>query len=264
MERVHSADGTAIAYARSGAGPPLLLVHAITGDHRRWAAVLPALEPHCTVYAMDRRGRGRSGAAAAYSLAAEAEDIVAVIGAIGAPTALLGYSSGAICALEAAARTDRVRRLVLFEPPIAIPPGTPMTPPAVLDRMGAQVAAGDHEGATLTFLREVVRLPEPAIAQARQAPSWPARIATAPGTAREMRAVAGYRFAPERFAALAVPTLLLMGSETAPHQRAAIAALAATLPANQVRVLEGHGHAAPDTAPDLFACEVVRFLTTPG
>jgi pimeloyl-ACP methyl ester carboxylesterase len=261
MEQVYSTDGTPIAYARSGTGPPLLLVHGITGDHRRWAAVLPALEAHFTVYAMDRRGRGQSGDVAAYSLAAEADDIVAVIAAIGTPTALLGYSSGAICALEAATRTDRMRRLVLFEPPIAIPPGQPMTPPAVLDRMGAQVAAGDHEGATLTFLREAVRLPEPAITRARQDPSWSIRIATAPRTEREMRAVEGYHFAPERFAALAVPTLLLMGGETAPHQRAAIDALAATLPDNQVRVLEGHGHTAPDSAPDLFAREVVRFLT---
>lgn len=261
MDMVHSADGTSIAYARSGTGPPLLLVHGITGDHRRWAAVLPALESHFTIYAMDRRGRGRSGDAGAYSLSAEAEDIVAVIGAIGSSTALLGYSSEAICALEAATRTALVRQLVLFEPPIAIPPGRPMTPPAVLDQMGAQVAAGDHEGATLTFLRDVVRLPEAAITHARQDPSWPTRIATAPGTEREMRAVEGYLFASERFAALAIPTLLLMGSTTAPHQRAAIDALAATLSNHQVRVLEGHGHMAPDTAPDLFVRAVVEFLT---
>lgn len=264
MEQVRSANGTTIAYARSGAGSPLLLVHAITGDHRRWAPLLPALEPHFTVYALDRRGRGQSGDAAAYSLEAEAADIVAVIGAIGAPTALLGHSSGAICALEAAQRAGQVRSLVLYEPPIPIPPGQPMTPPPALARMEEQLAAGDPEGAILTFWREAVRLPEPALAHARALPSWPARIASAPLILRELRAVEDYVFAPERFATLAIPTLLLLGSTTAPHHRVATEALAATLPDSQVRVLEGEGHVAMDTAPDLFAREVVRFLTEAG
>lgn len=262
MDQVRSADGTPIAYAHSGTGPPLLLVHAITGDHRRWAPLLPALEPHLTVYAMDRRGRGESGDAEAYSLAAEAADIVAVIAAIGAPMALLAHSSGAICALEAAQRTDLVRRLVLYEPPIPVPPGRPMTPPHVLARMGEQLAAGDREGATLTFMREAVRISAPALAQARALPSWPTRVAAAPLILRELLAVEGYVFAPERCVALTMPTLLLLGSATAPHHRTATEALAATLPHAQIRVLEGQGHVAMDTAPDLFTSAIVQFLTT--
>jgi pimeloyl-ACP methyl ester carboxylesterase len=35
MERVISADGTPIAYRRSGEGPPLVLVHGGTADHTR-------------------------------------------------------------------------------------------------------------------------------------------------------------------------------------------------------------------------------------
>lgn len=263
MYHIPSADGTMIAFARSGEGPPLLLVHAITGDHRRWSPLLPALESHFTVYALDRRGRGESGAGAAYSLEAEAEDILAVISAIEMPTALLAHSSGALCALEAVRHTDRVHRLVLYEPPIPIPPGTPMTPPSVLGRMDELITAGDAEGALLVFWREAVRLPEPEIIRSRADPSWPARIATAPLILREMRAVEGYVFIPERFASLDIPTLLLLGSATAPHLRAATEALGATLPNARVRVLEGQGHLAMDTAPDLFLREVVQLLSSP-
>ena len=53
MEKVTSRDGTLIAVYRSGAGRPLLLVHGGTADHDRWSPLLPNLEPHFTVYAMD-------------------------------------------------------------------------------------------------------------------------------------------------------------------------------------------------------------------
>ncbi len=37
MEPVTSADGTEIAYERTGSGPPLVLVHGSgVSDHRRW------------------------------------------------------------------------------------------------------------------------------------------------------------------------------------------------------------------------------------
>jgi peptide-methionine (S)-S-oxide reductase len=86
MATITSKDGTRIAYSRSGSGPPLVLVHGTTADHTRWARVLPELEPHFTVYAMDRRGRGGSGDAADYAIEREFEDVAAVVDAIGDPS----------------------------------------------------------------------------------------------------------------------------------------------------------------------------------
>jgi len=53
MEQITSNDGTVIAFWRSGAGRPLLLVHGTTADHRRWSGILPHLEQHFTVFAID-------------------------------------------------------------------------------------------------------------------------------------------------------------------------------------------------------------------
>ena len=151
MERINSSDGTAISYRRGGAGPPLLLVHGTTADHRSWAQVTPLLAEQCTVYALDRRGRGESGDAADYSLGREAEDIAAVIEAIGRPVCLLGHSYGALCCLEAALLTDRIARLILYEPGLA--GDIPLYPPGVPERMQALIDAGDLEAAMLALFR---------------------------------------------------------------------------------------------------------------
>ena len=84
MESLISADGTRIAYKRSGNGPPLVLVHGATSNHTRWAGILPELEDEFTVFAMERRGRGESGDAATYSIDREYEDVVAVPARTGA------------------------------------------------------------------------------------------------------------------------------------------------------------------------------------
>jgi len=71
MDFVTNRDGTRIAFAVTGRGPPLVMVHGTTAGHTRWAAVLPEPERSFTVLAMDRRGRGESGDAANYEMARE-------------------------------------------------------------------------------------------------------------------------------------------------------------------------------------------------
>lgn len=128
METVRSKDGTAIAFQRSGAGSPLVLVHGAVSDHSRWMPILPPLEKQFTVYALDRRGRGGSGDTKLYAIEREFEDIAAVVDSIGGPVDLLAHSFGAFCALEAARLTSNIGRLILYEPP---PPGVKGTmPPA--------------------------------------------------------------------------------------------------------------------------------------
>ena len=136
METVTSRDGTPIAYERSDEGPPLILMHGMASTHLTWAFVLPELQEHFTVYAMDRRGRGESGVGGGtdYSMEREVEDVVAVIDSTDGPVDLLGHSYGAILALEVALRrTDRVRRLVLYEGRIPLPEGAQRYPPEGVD-----------------------------------------------------------------------------------------------------------------------------------
>lgn len=258
MEQIISKDGTAIGFQRSGSGPPLLLVHGTTADHSRWSPIVPRFEQHFSVYAMDRRGRGGSGDAPAYELAREAEDVAAVVEAIGEPVFLLGHSYGAVCSLEAALLTDKISRLILYEPPI--PTGQPQYPPDFPERMQALIDRGELEDALELFMREVVRMPEHELEVYRQLPAWQVRIQLAPTVPREMAFDRTYRFKTDEFAALQVPTMLLLGGDSPPLFQQATKLVDATLPDSRVVILPGQQHIAMDIAPELFVNEVQRFL----
>jgi pimeloyl-ACP methyl ester carboxylesterase len=255
-ETIVSRDGTPIAVWRGGEGPPLVLVHGATADHSRWAPVLPALQERFTVLAMDRRGRGGSGDAPAYAFEREFEDVAAVADRAGEEVAVLGHSHGGVCALEAALLTDRIRTLVLYEPPM----GFVKAKPGVAARLEALLAAGERDELLAVFLGEVAGLPPDQIALMRSLPAWEGRLAAVGTIPREERATQEYEFRPERFRGLEVPTLFLLGGDSPAGFRRAAEAVDAALPDCRVSVMPGQRHAAMDTAPDLFTAEVLGFL----
>jgi pimeloyl-ACP methyl ester carboxylesterase len=263
QQTVASADGTPIAYWRSGDGPPLILVHGSFDDHNAWAPVLPAFEVRFSVYTVDRRGRGGSGDGTAHSLESEATDIAEVVESIGGQEEevnLLGHSYGGVCALEAAGRTTHVRRLVLCEP--AVPAGIAFFPPGVIDRIEELVEEGKREEAGTVFVRDVAKLPPDVVDLLRDDPSWPASVAAAHTLPREMRALEGYVLDPARLRGLQTPTLVLLGGDTLPSIKAAAEAVDEALPNSRMVVMSGQGHVAMNTGTELFTTEVLRFLTT--
>ncbi len=257
MERVRSKDGTEIAFERSGTGPALVLVHGTSADRTRWQPVLPLLERAFSVYAVDRRGRGESGDAAAYSLEREYEDIAAVAGSIEAPLHLLGHSYGALICLEAALRVANLSRLVLYEPLVSV--GETVYTPRIRARIQERLDAGDREEALLVFFRELVGVTEDQLAVMRTSPEWPGRLKAAHTIPREF-ADEDYILDPSRFRDLRTPVLLLSGSESPAYLRKATEMVHAALPNSRVAVMPGQGHIAMRTAPDLFVRLVTEFL----
>lgn len=258
-QAVASADGTRIGYWRSGSGDPLVLVHGTSTDHGRWARVLPLLQSHFSVVAIDRRGRGASGDSPQYAIEREFEDIAAVIDEIRAPVTLVGHSYGGICSLEASALTSGVARLILYEPPI--PVGIEIYTPGILDRLDALLAADDRDGILMAFMTEIVQMPTAQAERFRELPGWDARVALAHTVVRETRTHAQYRFEPDRWRQCGVPTLLLPGGDSPPFLVKATELLHATLPQSTMRVLPGQQHVAMETAPEMFARDVLRFAS---
>jgi pimeloyl-ACP methyl ester carboxylesterase len=258
MQQIRSKDGTIIGFRRSGSGPPLLLVHGTTADHSRWAPISPHFEQHFTVYAMDRRGRGESGDAPDYDIMREAEDVAAMVDAIGEPVFLLGHSYGGVCSLEASLLTDEVSRLILYEPPIST--SLPMYPPGVPDQMQALIDNNEWESALEMFFREVVKMPEHEFQAYRQLPVWKVRVRLAPTIPRELAIDRTYHFQAERFGNHQVPTMLLLGGDSPPFFQQAIRLVDSTLSNSQVVILPGQQHIAMDTNPELFVKEVFQFL----
>jgi pimeloyl-ACP methyl ester carboxylesterase len=258
VQKFISKDGASIACFKSGSGAPLVLVHGTAADHTRWAPVLSGLEKRFTVYACDRRGRGASGDAPAYSIEGEFDDVAAVIDGIGEPVDVLGHSHGAICSLEAATRARNLRRLVLYEPPI--PAGVAIYPPGMIDRLQGRLDAGDRDGVVSTFMAEVVRVPPDQLALMKSLPAWPSRVSAAHTIVRELRAQEQYSLDASRVQGVHVPTLLLLGEASPPFFGAALERIHAALPQSRRVVLPRQTHVAMDTAPDLFLREVLTFL----
>jgi pimeloyl-ACP methyl ester carboxylesterase len=258
MQQVISEDGTVISYLKSGTGLPLLFVHGTTADHRSWIILSPHLEHHHAVYALDRRGRGASGDSPDYELMREAEDIVAVVEAIGEPVSLFGHSFGGLCCLEATLLTNKISHLILYEP--LIPTGTPSFPLGVVDRIQAQVEHGELEAAMELFLRDVAKIPDHELEAYRQKPLWKARIPLAPTIPREMSIEMTYRFNAEKFAGFQVPAMLLLGGDSPEIYQKSIEIIDSALPNSKVVILPGQQHMAHHMNPELLAKEVLQFL----
>ena len=258
---VRSPDCVELAVWVEGQGPPLVLVHGSIQDHTVSAALVQALRPQFTTYAMDRRGFGASGDRPSYSLDREFADVAAVVDEVAArtgnPVVLWGHSFGASCAMGGATLTENVSHLLLYEPSLGLP-----YPTGWIDQVEQLVAAGDLEAAIVMVLRDLLEFTDDQIEQRRAEPEWAGRVATAPTVAREARAEQEWTYTDNPMGRITAQTLLLSGSESPPDIKQATEAARASIPGARERVLAGQAHIAHRTDPDLVAGIVRGFVTT--
>ncbi len=139
MDTTISADGTRIAYETFGSGRPVVIVGGAFSTASDGVPLADALAaPGLHGVTGDRSARGSSGDTAPYAPEREAEDVAAVVDAVGGRAALLGHSSGAVLALLAASRGAQVSHLFLSEPPLGfgkshLPADLPETLQSLLD-----------------------------------------------------------------------------------------------------------------------------------
>lgn len=261
METVTSIDGTEIAFERTGSGPPLVLVYGNGDVHQFWeeGGIRLALAGHYTVYAIERRGRGKSGDAATYELEREAEDVAAVVEAIDEPVTLLGHSGGALYSLEAALQTDNLRNIMLYEPPIQVGDHD-LDIDEEITEMKALIDRGENEQALVLFKRDIAGLLPKELDALRSAPIWQHMVDAVRTLPRELQAISEYQFEAARFADVTTPTLLLSGGESPPLYEDATEAVNDALPNSRIATFEGEQHMAMHTAPDRFVDEVITFI----
>jgi len=110
------------------------------------------------------------------------------------------------------------------------------------------------------FFREINGMPAAQFEPFRASPMWPLRVALAHTLPRELQAVQGYRFDARHCRATNIPVLLLLGGASPPYFADALKLVTAALKNAHTVVLPGQTHVAMDTAPELFAREVIAFL----
>ena len=231
-----------------------------------------ALAPQFTAVTYDRRGRGDSDDRSDTGVTDpqhEIDDIEAVIGANGGRAVLFGSSSGAALALEAATRlgAERVTGVVLYEPPFIVDSSRPPLAPDLPARIAGLVARGELSRAVRSFFVEAVGVPAFMVGIMRLMPMWSRAKAIVPTTRYDFAVLEGTQTgAPlpsARWAAMAAPGMVLVGSKSEPFFHSGAKALAATVPSIRYESLDGAHHGSPQMSPQGIADRVIQEFGTP-
>lgn len=108
-------DGCRVHWESVGSGTPVLLIMGAVYSSQMWYPTVPALSQKHRVITFDNRGTGRSTATRRASIGDMAGDALAVLDAAGEQTAhVYGVSLGGVVAQEVALQApERVRSLIL-------------------------------------------------------------------------------------------------------------------------------------------------------
>lgn len=132
--------------------PTVILIPGITSPAITWAFVGEVLGERFDTFVLDVRGRGLSSASQDldYSLDAQADDVAALVGALGLQHfSLVGHSMGARIAARAATRINKgLESVVLIDPPVSGPGRRPYPGqlPWYVDSMALARDGTDAEG----------------------------------------------------------------------------------------------------------------------
>lgn len=253
-------DGISLAVRESGQGPPVLLVHGSAPT--MWGGLPETLATSHRVIDYDRRSFGDSSAPSPKDPRRHAEDAAGVLAQLHAcPALVVGWSMGAVIAVELACRhPEIVSGLALLEPPFR---AKQHPRPAMLRAvLGATLLGrlGRPEDGAERFLRWALARRNGSSAYDDAGPGWPEDVRHN-GRAIVSELDAGEHLDRRAIAGLATPTIVLAGAESDPIFPAAAHRLAALLPAAELVVVPGSGHAIPfDAAP--VVADTVRCLSS--
>ena len=119
-DTVTSKDGTIINYQITGSGAGIIIVPGALSVAANYNALASELGKSFTVYTIERRGRGLSGAQGEnYSIAKECEDVLAIQKKTQA-SYLFGHSYGGLIALEIAKTNKVFAKIALYEPGVSV------------------------------------------------------------------------------------------------------------------------------------------------
>jgi pimeloyl-ACP methyl ester carboxylesterase len=254
VDRVSSADGTEIAYERSGRGPAVILVGGALDDGSENAELVPALAQSFTVYNYTRRGRGKSTDAQPYAVHREIEDIHALLTETGGSAHLFGASSGGALVLEAAAAGVAASSLVVYDVPYSTDDDAVAQWQQYRRSLSALLAEDRRDEALALFMR-LAGSSEDDVEGAENSPYWPGLQTLAPTLAYDAACLGDGGPATARLATITQPTLVVTRSLIDPHTGglqpgffdAAADAIAAAVPNGERRIVESRSHAVEPT-----------------
>lgn len=143
-------------------GPPLLLLHGVSRAASDFAPLWPALTPRWHLWSLDFRGHGRSDRRPReYRVIDYVQDAIVVLETLNEPAVIFGHSLGALVAAAAAnVMPDRVRAVILEDPPAATLLKNIRQTPFYALFSGMQILAGDSAPVS-ELARQLAAIPLP-------------------------------------------------------------------------------------------------------
>lgn len=242
-----------------GQGTPVLFVHGFPLSGAMWEQQVAALAPHYRVIVPDLRGFGKSEVPAGpYTMETFADDLAALLDTLSIEQVVLaglsmgGYISFAFLRRHAA----RLRGLILCDTR-----ATPDTDEARANReVNAQMV--ESQGASAIADKMLPNMLAPTAPPERQAQLRSMMTANQPaGIAAALRGMALRGDSTDLLASIAVPTLLIVGSQDvlSPPQEMQ-QGLQAHIPGSTLVEVPDAGHVANLDNPDAFNTAVLEFL----
>jgi pimeloyl-ACP methyl ester carboxylesterase len=231
----------------------VLLVHGSMDRSAGMLRLARQLDDEARVVRFDRRGYGRSTPHdGPFDMHEQVADAVAVMADHddGRPWVLVGHSYGGNVVLSiAASDPDRVTGVAIYETPLSWEPWWPGSTAGA----AAVAASNQPEQAAERFMRRI-------IGDAR----WEAlpertrltRLAEGKAMVAELADLRAHR--PWEADAITVPVLAGYGERGAPHHRAAMEHVVATLPDARLVQLDGCHHDAPMSDAPQFVTKMIR------
>ena len=252
-------SSSGLFYEVSGAGEPIVLIHAFSVDRRMWMPQVTVLEGRYRVVRYDLRGHGRSeGPSAPYS---PHEDLRSVLDTLFINKAtLIGLSAGATIATDfAIAYPDRVARIVLASPGLnGHVPSTPLTWTLPVFKAAG---SGDAEGAARLWAETPImalRRDLTAATTVRELVMSNARLWTYKTNPAQPLAPP----AIGRLSEVKCATLVILGEQDLPHIKEIAGLLVKGITGAQLVTIPLAGHMVNLDARDAFNQAVDKFLAS--
>lgn len=256
-------------FREAGSGPGVVCIHSNASSSAQWRDLMALLSSSHRVLAPDSYGSGKSPdwhSDREIALQDEVAFIEPVLAMLETPFDLVGHSYGAAVALVTALdNPGRVRALALYEPTLFSLVDAQAPPPNGADGIrnavsaaAAALDAGDRDAAAGYFINFWM-------GPGTWGSTPPQRKAAIADSVVNVRRWSHALFTEatsvHAFAALNIPILYMLGSESPESARAVARSLVPAL--SRVKVVEfpGLGHMAPVTHPGPINAEIARFLS---
>jgi pimeloyl-ACP methyl ester carboxylesterase len=250
---VRFSAGERVSAVVQGRGPALVVVHPGGQDAASWDAVAALLQGEFTILRVRRRLYvADMPLSPAHSMEIEAADIAAVMRSVDGPVVLVGHSSGAVAAFEAAlGEHPRLAGLIVYEPPM--PVYEPFGGDALTRALHA-LDSGEPLEAMRIHLRDIVGMDSSAVTELMD--NEHAAEALAAIASRQLaddQSIEGLPLGIDRYRQLTMPVALLEGEWSPKKLRDTSNALARELPNASTVTLRATGHMAHLDAPGELA-----------